>query len=193
MQSWPLERKIRVTQLRIIEWYEHFNGNVYVSFSGGKDSTVLLDLVRRIYPDVPAVYADTGLEYPELKEFVRSKDNVTIIRPKMVFTDVISQYGYPIIGKEVAEAIYYARQIHPKRRAKAEREREREDRRGRSGSSSWEHDRSETDGDLGKKNKYSGGGKRTLISRGLHCSTNKSGFLSQETYHLWFPITAATL
>lgn len=125
MQSWPLERKIRVTQLRIMEWYEHFNGNVYVSFSGGKDSTVLLDLVRRIYPDVPAVYADTGLEYPELKEFVRSKDNVTIIRPKMVFTDVISQYGYPIIGKEVAEAIYYARQIHPKRRAKAERERER--------------------------------------------------------------------
>jgi len=38
MQSWPLERKIRVTQTRIIEWYQRFEGKVYVSFSGGKDS-----------------------------------------------------------------------------------------------------------------------------------------------------------
>jgi len=33
MQSWPLERKIRVTQTRIIEWYQRFEGKVYVSFS----------------------------------------------------------------------------------------------------------------------------------------------------------------
>ena len=52
MKSWSFERKIQVTQTRIIEWYQHFNGNVYVSFSGGKDSTVLLDLARRIYPDI---------------------------------------------------------------------------------------------------------------------------------------------
>ena len=52
-----------VTQARIIEWYKRFDGNVFVSFSGGKDSTVLLDLARRVYPDIPAVYVDTGLEY----------------------------------------------------------------------------------------------------------------------------------
>lgn len=52
MQSWDLQRKIQVTTTRIIEWYEYFGGNVYVAFSGGKDSTVLLDIVRRIYPDV---------------------------------------------------------------------------------------------------------------------------------------------
>ena len=61
MQSWDLDRKIQVTTARIMEWYEHYNGLVYVAFSGGKDSTVLLDLVRRIYPDVPAVFCDTGL------------------------------------------------------------------------------------------------------------------------------------
>ena len=33
---------------------------LFVSFSGGKDSTILLDLVRDLYPDVPAAYADTG-------------------------------------------------------------------------------------------------------------------------------------
>lgn len=56
MQAWPLSRKIQVTQTRIIEWYIKNKGQVYVSFSGGKDSTVLLDLARRIYPDIPAVF-----------------------------------------------------------------------------------------------------------------------------------------
>ena len=54
---------------------------VYVSFSGGKDSTVLLDLARRAYPDIEAVFCDTGLEYPEIREFIRSKENVTWIHP----------------------------------------------------------------------------------------------------------------
>lgn len=73
MQSWSLQRKIQVTQTRIIEWYQKNNGKVYVSFSGGKDSTVLLDLARRIYPDIPAVFIDTGLEYPELREKARDE------------------------------------------------------------------------------------------------------------------------
>lgn len=78
MQSWSLQRKIQVTQTRIIEWYQKNNGKVYVSFSGGKDSTVLLDLARRIYPDIPAVFIDTGLEYPELRDFVKTIPNVTL-------------------------------------------------------------------------------------------------------------------
>lgn len=72
MQRLPLQRKIQITTARIIEWYQHYDGKVYVAFSGGKDSTVLLDIVRRIYPDVPAVFSDTGLEFPEVREFVRA-------------------------------------------------------------------------------------------------------------------------
>lgn len=102
LQNQPLERKIRITQTRIIEWYQRWNGQVYVSFSGGKDSTVLLDLARRIYPDIEAVFVDTGLEYPEIKEFVKTFDNVTILRPKMSFKQVIEKYGYPVISKRVA-------------------------------------------------------------------------------------------
>lgn len=83
MQKWSLERKIQVAQTRIIEWYQHWDGQVYVSFSGGKDSTVLLDLVRRIYPEVEAIFCDTGLEYPEIRQFVKEFENVTILRPKM--------------------------------------------------------------------------------------------------------------
>jgi 3'-phosphoadenosine 5'-phosphosulfate sulfotransferase (PAPS reductase)/FAD synthetase len=115
MQSWSLERKIQVTQTRIIEWYQHWDGKVYVSFSGGKDSTVLLDLARRIYPDIPAVYVDTGLEYPEIKQFVRTKDYVTWLRPEMRFDEVIKKYGWVYPSKDVALYVYYARGNTPKK------------------------------------------------------------------------------
>lgn len=107
MQRLPLQRKIQITTARIIEWYQHYDGKVYVAFSGGKDSTVLLDIVRRIYPDVPAVFSDTGLEFPEVREFIKSCENVTIVRPEMNFRKVIEVYGYPVISKRVADTVEY--------------------------------------------------------------------------------------
>ena len=109
-QALPLRAKVLMTQVRIREWYEHFDGNVYVSFSGGKDSTVLAHLVHDLYPSVPLVFANTGLEYPEIQAFAR-KMGAEIVTPKMKFSEVISNYGYPIISKEVSEAIFYARRI----------------------------------------------------------------------------------
>lgn len=93
----------------MIEWYNHWNGKVYVSFSGGKDSTVLLTIARQLFPDIEAVFVDTGLEYPELRQFVKTIDNVTWIRPEMNFRKVIEKYGYPLISKEVSEKIHNAR------------------------------------------------------------------------------------
>lgn len=110
LRGLPLAAKVAKTQIRIREWYEHWNGDVYVSFSGGKDSTVLAHLVRDMYPEVPLVFSNTGLEYPEIQAFAK-KMGAEIIRPKMRFDEVISEYGYPLISKEVAEAIYYARRI----------------------------------------------------------------------------------
>lgn len=111
LRALPLEEKVLLTRSRIIEWYNHFHGNVYVSFSGGKDSTVLLHIARSIYPDIKAMFCNTGLEYPEVQSFVKSFDNVDILYPTMKFNDIISTYGYPLINKETAEAIYYARRI----------------------------------------------------------------------------------
>lgn len=109
LQALPLEIKIEKTKLRIEEWYRSWGGQVYVSFSGGKDSTVLLHIARQVYPDIEAVFVDTGLEYPELKEFVKSIPNVTIVKPKMSFRQVIEKYGYPVISKEVSNVVEGAR------------------------------------------------------------------------------------
>ena len=109
LQALPLDVKVEKTKLRIREWVEEFGvDGVYVSFSGGKDSTVLLTICREMYPDIKAVFIDTGLEYPEIRDFVKTWKNVDWIRPKMNFRQVIEKYGYPFISKEVSECVYDA-------------------------------------------------------------------------------------
>ena len=109
-QALPLNIKVNMTVARIKAWVDHFGlDGVYVSFSGGKDSTVLLHIAREIYPDIKAVFVDTGLEYPEIREFVKGFDNVDWIRPKLTFKQVIEKYGYPFISKEVSECVQGAR------------------------------------------------------------------------------------
>lgn len=118
MQSLPLEAKIRMTQERIRQWHEYWEGNVYVSFSGGKDSTVLKHLVDGMYNDVPSLFVNTGLEYPEIQKFVKDikagrwdcfNSDVEIVRPEMRFDEVIKKYGYPVVSKAVAHAIKIAK------------------------------------------------------------------------------------
>lgn len=99
------EEKLCLAKSNVIEFYEQLDGKVYIAFSGGRDSTVLLHIVRKIYPNVVAVFNDTGLEYPEIKDFVRKTDNVIWLKPKMSFKDVIEKYGYPVISKENAQKI----------------------------------------------------------------------------------------
>ena len=107
-QALPLNIKVRMTQQRIRDWVREYGENgVFVSFSGGKDSTVLLHIARSIYPNMRAMFCNTGLEYPEIVKFVKSFDNVDIIRPKRNFKQVIKHFGYPFISKEVSGSVYY--------------------------------------------------------------------------------------
>ena len=125
LQALPLDLKVMLTRQRIREAVSRYGvDGLYVSFSGGKDSTVLLDIVRRDYPDIPTVFIDTGLEYPEIRSFVKTFDNVTWVRPKKNFRQVILEYGYPVISKEVSERVYYAQKYLEWYRENGEKEKE---------------------------------------------------------------------
>lgn len=100
-----LDDKIQWAKEVIIEYFAQFNGEVYVSFSGGKDSQVLLHIVRSIFPNVPAVFCDTGLEYPEIRAHVKTFENVTWMKPKMKFPDVIRTFGVAVASKEIAQKV----------------------------------------------------------------------------------------
>lgn len=110
LRSLPLDTKILYAQEKIREAYEHFNGLLYVSWSGGKDSRVLLHLVKGLFPDVPAVYCDTGLEYPEVRAWALVHAD-EVLKPRMTFKAVIEKYGYPVHSKRVAQYIHEAKTV----------------------------------------------------------------------------------
>ncbi len=103
---------------RIEELYNETGGKCYVSFSGGKDSTVLLALIKMceeiltIPPNgIPAVFSNTGVELGVTLEFVKwCRDsgwytNIVIIRPEVSFDWVMKNKGKPMKSKLKSEYI----------------------------------------------------------------------------------------
>jgi len=66
-----------------------------VAFSGGKDSTVVLDLVRKIDSDVPAVFCNTGVEAKTTYEYIKRVDNVINLKPRKTYWQCVDEYGFP--------------------------------------------------------------------------------------------------
>lgn len=107
--SLSLEDKVQWALHRIAEYNEELNNKTYVAYSGGKDSIVLLHLARQVNKQTPAVYIDTGLEFPEVRSFALATTGLIKIKPKMTFHECLKRYGIPYPSKEVAGAIYMAR------------------------------------------------------------------------------------
>lgn len=125
MQAMPLHFKIEMSARRIESWYEYWASynpdwgddgppGICMSFSGGKDSTVLRHILKNhciaVY-DCPLVFVDTGLEYPEVRQFAIENADV-VLKPKMPFRRVIETYGYPVIGKNQARYIRDLQNAH---------------------------------------------------------------------------------
>lgn len=114
-QGWTLDQKIDHS-LGVIDQFVGRLGleHVYVSFSGGKDSTIVLWLARKLYPEIKAVFCNTGNEYPDIVRFVREERdlrgaNIEIIQPKMKPKEVLDRYGFPLISKEQSKYIHCIR------------------------------------------------------------------------------------
>ena len=106
LQSLPLEIKIGKSLRRIEEFIDYYGENgVYISFSGGKDSTVLLDLVRKVNKNIEAVFVVNPVQ-PETFKFIKSIENITILKPEFTFEEVVKKYGYPFISKEQANYLH---------------------------------------------------------------------------------------
>lgn len=123
--------KVFLSREKIAQWYDAWDGKCYVSFSGGKDSTVLAYLAAKelsryrtpIYP-LTLVFVNTGLEYPEIQHFVndyavwlqkqfpRIDVQLVRLRPKMNIRQVLTRYGYPVIGKKQARFIRDLQNAH---------------------------------------------------------------------------------
>lgn len=113
LQKLSLDDKILYSSVKIKEFYIATKGKVYVAYSGGKDSTVLLHLVRSIYPDVPAAFVDTGLEFPEIRDHVKQTENVVWLKPEMSFRQVIKEKGYPVVSKSISHWVDLAKRGQP--------------------------------------------------------------------------------
>lgn len=80
--------------------------NFYLSFSGGKDSTVLHYLIDKAVPGnkIPRLFINTGVEYVDVVKFVKElaeKDNrIVILPPSKSIRQVLTEYGYPFKSKE---------------------------------------------------------------------------------------------
>ena len=112
MQAAPLSVKVLMTAERIRNWVNEFGEDgVYLSFSAGKDSTVLGHIIREVcgYKNIPFVFVDVPTQYPELKEFAKTFDNLVILKPKISFAEVCEKYGFPMISKEVSNCVSSAR------------------------------------------------------------------------------------
>jgi len=77
----------------------------YISFSGGKDSTVLSALIDMAVPNnkIPRVFADTGIELNMIRDFVKKKaehdSRFVIIQPSVPITKMLREKGYPFKSK----------------------------------------------------------------------------------------------
>ena len=125
----PYRLKPSFSAKRIYQWYDYFDGKIYVSFSGGLDSTILSFLVCQTYREyrlegpVRLVFSDTGTEFPEVraftccyvewlkKKFPEQEIDFETIRQKegWNFKRVCSEKGFPILSKDTANKIWKLR------------------------------------------------------------------------------------
>ena len=90
--------------------------NAYLSFSGGKDSTILHRLLDIALPNnrIPRVFIDTGIEYNLIRQFVmdmaKEDDRFVILKPSVPVIPMLKQFGYPFKSKQHAHniALYQA-------------------------------------------------------------------------------------
>lgn len=101
----------RIQKIQSINNLYDLENKSYISFSGGKDSTVLSKLIDIALPNnkIPRVFCNTGIEYKEVVNFVKSLQQqdkrIVIIQPKENIKSILNNYGYPFKSKEHSQKL----------------------------------------------------------------------------------------
>lgn len=94
---------------RIRRHYNETDGNIFLGFSGGKDSTVLAHLIMMadLPTNIPFVFVNTGIEMDATLKFVKEfeYDNIVMVKPRKPFAQILKEYGKPAISKLKSEAL----------------------------------------------------------------------------------------
>ena len=96
----------RIAKIRSINEQYNLLDNAYISFSGGKDSTVLHYLIDLALPDnkIPRLFLNTGIEYSDIRKFVKelskADDRIIICNSNTNIRDMLNKYGYPFKSKQ---------------------------------------------------------------------------------------------
>lgn len=117
LREMNLPSKIIQTKFLIRQAVSEFGlEKVYISYSGGKDSTVLSHIAKTMYPDILHLFSNTTNEYPETLQHIKWEQeqngtNIITILPTDIhgetwtFKKVVERYGYPMFSKRVSNAI----------------------------------------------------------------------------------------
>lgn len=103
-----LQDRIQKIQQVISQYGED---NFTISFSGGKDSTVLSALIDLALPDnkIPRLYANTGIELNMIRDFVfemqKQDDRIIVLTPKVPIKQMLEREGYPFKSKQHAKYV----------------------------------------------------------------------------------------
>lgn len=101
----------RIEKIKQINEQYDLENNAYISFSGGKDSTILHYLIDFALPNnkIPRVFINTGIEYNDIVEFVKelqkNDDRFVIISSKKNIKQILENYGYPFKSKEHSDRL----------------------------------------------------------------------------------------
>ncbi len=96
----------RIEVIRSANKKYDLENNSYISFSGGKDSTVLHYLIDIALPNnhIPRVFINTGIEYNYIVDFVKelsqNDERFVILKPTLPVKNTLEKYGYPFKSKE---------------------------------------------------------------------------------------------
>lgn len=112
--NFSLKDKIKLSEDIIKDFYEYSkqrkDGKIYISSSFGKDSIVLIHLIRRLYPETPVIYINTGVDQQSNVELSKEYENVITLYPQKSMEQVIEEYGYILpIGKDKSSTIQQVR------------------------------------------------------------------------------------